>query len=61
MARSNFLRGGHRGSSGVSQGGVNQGAHRGGNHGAAFSAISQVKVEPSEMLNEGAMDETDGM
>ena len=56
-ARSNFLRGGHRGSSR----GANRGAHRGGNHGGAFSASSQVKVEPSELLNEGAMDETDGM
>lgn len=57
MARSNFLRGGHRGSSR----GANRGAQRGGNYGGAFSASSQVKVEPSEMLNEEAMDETDGM
>lgn len=57
-ARINFLRGGHRGSS---RGGANRGAHRGGNNGGAFSATSQVKVEPSEMLNEGEMDETDGM
>ena len=56
-ARNNFLQGGHRGSNR----GVNRGSHRGGNHGGAFSASSQVKVEPSEMLEEGTMNETDGM